>query len=807
MVKITKRKISFIISLFMIFSIISPRLVYADNVPKIAIDNMVNGSNFPYNKKIMRLSGWAINTSGIKKIEVYVNNKYKGDAKIGYDRIDIGKAYPNYKDSNKSGFIFDLDLTGMDPGVLNITIRQLGNDGSVNDKEIGINYLKAEPITVIETLKDGQTVSSSLKKVKLSGWALNSSGVKKVEVYLNGKYQGDASIGHNRPDIGSAYPEYIDSKNSGFVYNLDLNNIKPGINNIIVKQIGNDGSSNSKNIKINYEKQEPITAIETFQDGQSIATSVKQVQLSGWALNSSGVKKVEIYLNGKYQGDASIGHNRPDIGASYPEYTDSYRSGYVYTLNLNNMRQGEFNIMVKQIGNDDSINSKNIKLKYMNLKPIIAMDTFKNGQNIGPNIRDLQLSGWAINASGIKKVEIYLNGKYQGDASIGYSRPDIKAAYPEYLESGKSGYVYNLNLNNTPPGVVDVTIRQYGNDDSVETLNFGFNFFKKDSKINIESPIKNDNIKDKVMNVSGWALNDSGVKKVEVYLDGKYIKDANIGFERKDIGSAYSEYLGAKNSGFSVSIDLNGVSLGNKELKVKAIGNDGTTQIREQNIRIINSKLIVVDPGHNYGGDYGAESTIDGVTYRETELDMFIAVKLKKELEKQGYSVVLTRQPFERPTDDLVTSISKRVDLANKLNADAFISLHHDSSSSIMAKGISTFYSSWKSGLDNTDIVDGKDPNGYDWYDLKVDLTPTKQALIGKDLAREIARNISGNANYNNRKEHDRNLGVTKRTNMPAVLVECGFITNPEEAKKAADPNNQQKIAESIAESVKNIIK
>ncbi|MBS5922455.1 MAG: N-acetylmuramoyl-L-alanine amidase, partial [Clostridium perfringens] len=384
---------------------------------------------------------------------------------------------------------------------------------------------------------------------------------------------------------------------------------------------------------------------------------------------------------------------------------------------------------------------------------------------------------------------------------------DIKAAYPEYLESGKSGYVYNLNLNNTPPGVVDVTIRQYGNDDSVETLNFGFNFFKKDSKINIESPIKNDNIKDKVMNVSGWALNDSGVKKVEVYLDGKYIKDANIGFERKDIGSAYSEYLGAKNSGFSVSIDLNGVSLGNKELKVKAIGNDGTTQIREQNIRIINSKLIVVDPGHNYGGDYGAESTIDGVTYRETELDMFIAVKLKKELEKQGYSVVLTRQPFERPTDDLVTSISKRVDLANKLNADAFISLHHDSSSSIMAKGISTFYSSWKSGLDNTDIVDGKDPNGYDWYDLKVDLTPTKQALIGKDLAREIARNISGNANYNNRKEHDRNLGVTKRTNMPAVLVECGFITNPEEAKKAADPNNQQKIAESIAESVKNIIK
>lgn len=221
---------------------------------------------------------------------------------------------------------------------------------------------------------------------------------------------------------------------------------------------------------------------------------------------------------------------------------------------------------------------------------------------------------------------------------------------------------------------------------------------------------------------------------------------------------------------------------------------------------ITNKKLIVVDPGHNYGGDYGAESTIDGVTYKETELDMFIAVKLKSELEKLGYSVILTRQPFERPMDDLYTSITNRVDLANGLNADAFISIHHDSSSSMMAKGATTFYSSWKSGLDNTDIVDGKDPNGYDWYDLKVDLTPTQQAITGRNLAKEIVNNLSGDVNYSNRKEHDRNLGVTKRTNMPAVLVECGFITNPDEAKKAADPNNQQKIAESIAKSVKSVI-
>lgn len=231
-------------------------------------------------------------------------------------------------------------------------------------------------------------------------------------------------------------------------------------------------------------------------------------------------------------------------------------------------------------------------------------------------------------------------------------------------------------------------------------------------------------------------------------------------------------------------------------------------QIDSEGVAIeIAKKLIVVDPGHNYGGDYGAESTIDGVTYSETELDMYVAMKVKDELEKEGYNVVLTRQPFERPKDSLNESISKRVDLANNLNADAFISIHHDSSSTVMARGATTFYSSWKSGLDNTDIVPGKDPNGYDWYDLKVDLTPTKEAIKGKDLSKVIVDNLSSDVNYSNRKEHDRNLGVVKRTNMPAVLVECGFITNPEEAKKAADPNNQQKIGKAIAESVKEVIK
>ena len=283
--------------------------------------------------------------------------------------------------------------------------------------------------------------------------------------------------------------------------------------------------------------------------------------------------------------------------------------------------------------------------------------------------------------------------------------------------------------------------------------------------------------------------------------------NAKIGLERPDVNAAFPGYKGGSNSGFESKVDLSNISSGTRVLKIISVGNDGSEVVQTREILIKKSKLIVVDPGHNYGGDYGSESKFDGITYKETELNMLVALKLRDELQKRGYSVVLTRQVFERPMEDLYTSINNRVDLANSINADAFISIHHDSNNTIMAKGVTTFYSSWKSGLDNTDIVDGKDPNGYDWYDLKVDQTPTKEAIIGRSLAREIVNNMANDVNYYNRKEHDRNLGVIKKTNMPAVLVECGFISNPEEAKRAADPKNQQRIAESIANSVKNIIK
>lgn len=196
-------------------------------------------------------------------------------------------------------------------------------------------------------------------------------------------------------------------------------------------------------------------------------------------------------------------------------------------------------------------------------------------------------------------------------------------------------------------------------------------------------------------------------------------------------------------------------------------------------------KTIVIDPGHNYGGDLGAQTTIKGVTYKEVDLDMQVASKLKLELEKRGYNVVMTRYDGEKSMIDVYQDLTNRVTLANKAKADFFISIHHNVAPNLPeVKGVETYYSSAQQG---EGFKGGAVPNKLE---------------VSKKLASAINNSIAKNLNLNNRGIKDSRLFI-KSTNMPSIVVEAGFMTNEEEAKRCADPVSQQKLAESIAEAIK----
>jgi len=228
------------------------------------------------------------------------------------------------------------------------------------------------------------------------------------------------------------------------------------------------------------------------------------------------------------------------------------------------------------------------------------------------------------------------------------------------------------------------------------------------------------------------------------------------------------------------------------------------TEVSKMDGQSLNNKLIVIDPGHDYGGDYGAVSTHNGIKYEETVLNMEVAVKFKASLEAKGYRVELTRQVWERPVSkDAASSLKARADFANALNADLFISIHHDSSSSSSARGTSTHYSTYKPGIDTEGIT--TIPKGQSYEGAFIDTTPSPQAVLSRDLANKLVNNVARDLGRINRGAADHNLYVTVNTNMPAVLVEGGFISNPDEAAAMANSGNQQKLADTIANTVKSM--
>ena len=169
---------------------------------------------------------------------------------------------------------------------------------------------------------------------------------------------------------------------------------------------------------------------------------------------------------------------------------------------------------------------------------------------------------------------------------------------------------------------------------------------------------------------------------------------------------------------------------------------------------------IVIDPGHG-GFDRGG---IPGQRVLEKNMNLDVALRLKPILEKAGYRVVMTR------STDIFVPLGSRVAIANSYPNAIFLCIHFNSASRSGASGIETYFYSTESA----------------------------------PLAASIHSAVVGGAPSENRGVRRRGYFVLRRTTIPAVLVECGFLTNPTEAQFAQTTAYRQKLAQEIARGVSN---
>ncbi|NLC63513.1 MAG: AMIN domain-containing protein [Thermoanaerobacterales bacterium] len=177
----------------------------------------------------------------------------------------------------------------------------------------------------------------------------------------------------------------------------------------------------------------------------------------------------------------------------------------------------------------------------------------------------------------------------------------------------------------------------------------------------------------------------------------------------------------------------------------------------------VKDRLVVIDPGHG-GSDPGA---VCG-NIREKDLNLDIGLKLKNILEERGLKVFMTRQ------DDTYMSTYARAGMANELNADVFVSIHHNASESPSGSGTETLY-----------------------------YPDTEKEALASAIQKSMVKNVG----LKDRGVVERpGLVVTRETMMPSALVEVGFMTNSDELALLINETFRQRVAEAIAEGIMNYL-
>jgi N-acetylmuramoyl-L-alanine amidase len=208
----------------------------------------------------------------------------------------------------------------------------------------------------------------------------------------------------------------------------------------------------------------------------------------------------------------------------------------------------------------------------------------------------------------------------------------------------------------------------------------------------------------------------------------------------------------------------------------------------------------VIDPGHG-GSNLGAPGAVAGL--REKHLTLTLATLVAERLREHDIDVTLTR------TNDRTLTLRQRVDTANKLAADVFVSIHANASPSRSYRGYETFVLTAK-GVD----IDGRALRGSEPMTPRTGID-RETALVLDDVERgssqwesaELAARIQTAIRARRGKDLDRGVRqdahhVLLGATMPAVLVEVGFIDHPIEGKQLADPAIQGQLADALAEAI-----
>ena len=193
---------------------------------------------------------------------------------------------------------------------------------------------------------------------------------------------------------------------------------------------------------------------------------------------------------------------------------------------------------------------------------------------------------------------------------------------------------------------------------------------------------------------------------------------------------------------------------------------DLTESAGQAEVKKEEARVIVLDPGHG-GEDPGKVGVNDAL---EKDINLQIALRVKKKLEEKGFAVVLTREGDSVP-DGKREDMNARVKLINETKPAIAVSIHQNSYTNSSVRGAQVF------------------------YHVSSEVSKEAAQCLQEEfwaLDEENKREIKANDTY----------FMLKRTEVPTIIVECGFLSNPEEAENLLTEDYQEQISLAICTGI-----
>ena len=275
------------------------------------------------------------------------------------------------------------------------------------------------------------------------------------------------------------------------------------------------------------------------------------------------------------------------------------------------------------------------------------------------------------------------------------------------------------------------------------------------------------------LNMNGITSMRTGIdeERTRIVVDVENLKSYNVKRTKDNVVEISVKVTGEKAEAkptqkpTSVTDIINGAS--------SAVNNGHTSGITNAD-SANKKKVIMLDAGHG-GSDPGAIGELDGKSVYEKDLTLSITYKVKAILEQKGYTVSMTR------TGDTLPTLAERPAQANEEGCALFASIHINSATSKEAYGTEVFWS---------------EENNEDDYNI-----------TSEKFAENVLSSMLKYMKSYNRGVRMANWAVIRRSQMPAVLIEVGFISNEDELKKMCSDEYQNKTAHGIAEGIVKTLK